>query len=258
VIYSVIEEAERYKGKDLRGLTWERDFEKEIDDSIQIHHISDTFIEVNGITWTGLSDAALYGSAFVKECWNHFNVTYSKVHWFLRGDFDMYVNVTNLKKMIKELEVEYDPMTEWVSRFGCANLDQDFPHGGTGYLFSNFAVRTLLRNISLFDRCSEKIPWDICVGRLLARLGMPFFESCSNKFVIGFAGNMKDLADPVACPSFSSFGGMSRLKVAPVSVADAVTLHMHEIKMELWSPWVKASNNVSIFWNKRPMFCRPL
>jgi hypothetical protein len=258
--------------KDFRGMTWEIAFP--LDWRVVIHHISDGPLYVNGINFTVLPEgAAPYREKQVrlitKECWKHFLRNHPDVPWFLRGFFDMYVNLTNLCKMIDELNQQYHPMEEWVSRYGCAfHMGIDYPHGSTGHLFSNKAVRTLVESIPIFDDCPPKDAEDLCVRFTMDKLNIPFYSGCSRYFATGFPDasvstiqSMIDNARP--CPDYGMMSIHSLAKLRPCPITKAVTIHMHAVRMDKWTEYLHRASSLSLVWTNPDVnslwvdFCKP-
>jgi hypothetical protein len=131
-IYVIVRHDQKLK-PDLRGITWERDFPARL--GVVIHHISDGALYRNDINWTVLPEgAAPYRDKRLRvittETWKHFVTFHSSTRWLLRGLYDMSVNVTNLVELAKSLEKQYNPLTQWVARYGCHyNFGHDYPHG---------------------------------------------------------------------------------------------------------------------------------
>jgi hypothetical protein len=251
------------KGQDLRGITWERDVES---DGVEIHHVSSGPLEVNGINYTVLPEGAqAYRDKrmrrITKGCWSHFVKYHPETRWFLRGFHDMFVNVSNLLKMIKELEEKYDPMSEWVSRYGCGSFfGLDYAHGSTGHFFSNFAVKTLANNTAIFDNCPRRWNEDSCLHFVMDKLKLPFYESCSTKFIISFPEDIGELKVKKICPSYNLWGVRpSKITTGHTPVIEAVALHMHHIPMDFWRDWINRTMalNLSIIWKWRARFCTP-
>jgi hypothetical protein len=243
--------------KDLRGITWEVEFPP--DSQIVIHHISDGPLYVNGINFTVLPEgSAAYREKQVrlitKECWKHFVKNHPHVPWFLRGFFDMFVNVTNLRKFLHELNAQYHPQDEWVARYGCANHEGiDYPHGSTGHLFSNSAVRTLLSNIAIFDACPERHAEDICVRFTMNALRIPFYASCSDYFVVGFPDVSLSTYSVMTreaprCPTRGMISSYSLIMPLPCPVPKAVTVHMHAVRMDKWMDYLHGAAHLALAW----------
>jgi hypothetical protein len=243
------------KGRDLRGITWERDFDT---DQLEIHHVSDGPLHVNNVDFTVVPEGAkCYEDRkmrrITKGSWEH-------IRWFIRGFYDMYLNVSNLLRMIEDLEGQYDPMSQWVSRYGCAVFrDQDYAYGSTGHLFSNFAVKTLVNNVAVFDSCPSDQGEDLCLYWIMRKLNLPFYESCSTKFVVTFPSDIKNLTVKKICPEYSTWAHQTRLRIGYTPVIGAVAYHMHNIPMELWMDWLKQAMaaNISVVFHSGAKFCTP-
>jgi hypothetical protein len=232
-----------------------------------IHHISDGPLLTNGVSWTVLPEGA---SAYkdmslrriTKACWNHFVTYHGQARWFLRGLYDMYVNVTNLMEFVSELEKRYDPMTEWVGRYGCHFFGIDYPHGSTGHFFSNLGVHRLVGNMGVFDRCPTRWGEDLCMRYVMDKLVIPFYEGCSTRFIITFPGSSKTLRSPIICPELHFFEEKSLVQLGPTAVSTAVAIHMHAMKMQVWTARLREAHGLSVVWAKKrshgtPLFCVP-
>jgi hypothetical protein len=260
-IYELVGHDQRVRGEDLRGRTWERAFLP--DARVVFVGLSDGPLSLNGTDWIvpdGVPPREKTLREFTKISWKHFIAHYGTMRWFLRGLYDMYVNVTNLMAMIGALEREFDPMVEWVSRYGCHCYGGiDYPHGSTGHLFSNFAVRRLITNIPFFDECPKHWCEDRCVRFTMDKMDIPFYGGCSVQFIITFPAAISQRFRVMPCPQFSSFGGcLSLLAIPPTPISTAVTAHMHRIPMQLWTAALLLARNFSIVWlDGGPVFCNP-
>jgi hypothetical protein len=261
VIYCFWDGAHDIRSRDLRGQTWERDFKKELRKGITVYHVAESAFSVNGVVdWTVLPEGPrphrpFKGRENMKKCWRHFIANHPNARWFLRGDHDMYVNITNLRALIAKLDSEYDPMTEWVARHGCTGYEIDTVHSSTGILLSQAAVKRLVNSVWYFDAAPSNFGLDFCMRLVMDRIGVKFYEGCSPQFFIGFPRSSRDLQDPIACPQYNIFGKETRVRVSPLLVSRAVAIHMHDIRMELWTDSIRNAENVSVYWDNDPFFC---
>jgi hypothetical protein len=90
------------------------------------------------------------------------------------------------------------------------------------------------------------------------RLGFPFYESCSTKFVMEFPAIRKLRAQIGENCTYGKYDFGSKLRIAHSRVKDVVAFHMHRIPMELWHDQIVESENASIVWKAGPRFCTPL
>jgi hypothetical protein len=174
----------------------------------------------------------------------------------------MYVNVTNLLKFLQELEGRFDPMKQWVGRYGCHWYGMDYPHGSTGHLFSNFAVQGFVQNVPIFDECPARWNEDLCTGFVINKLAIPFHEGCSTQFIITFPRSIKQIRGPVQCPEFQFYGRRSHIRLPPTPISTAVTIHMHAMDMGGWTARLRMAYHLSVAWMRRgsegvPFFCLP-
>jgi hypothetical protein len=170
----------------------------------------------------------------------------------------MWVNITNLKAMIAELEAHYDPMTQWVGRYGCSHEMIDYPHGSTGHFFSNYAMRQFVKHISYYDSCRPDLWDDLCVRIVMDQLGQDFYAGCSTQFIISFprTGGLQNISAIAPCENWNFFERHSQLQIPPTPMRDAVTVHMHSIPMEAWTMLLTLCHNLSVVWAMRSRFTR--
>jgi hypothetical protein len=266
VIYYIIGAAQILQGKDLRGMTWERDIKN--DSEIIVEHCSTGYSRVNGIKWTSLPEGAepyfeVLMRRVTKLSWEHFVKHHPNARWFLRGFHDMWVNITNLRDMVRRLDEHYDPMTQWVGRYGCGHQSIDYPHGSTGHFFSNFAVRELAKHVKIYDACDRTLWDDLCVRLTMEKLGYEFYSGCSTQFIISYPRGGQKWSVAPNCSRLAFYDARSLLKIPPTPLYDAVTVHMHSIPMEFWNVLLLEANHMSVIWEKRgyfvrPFFCKPV
>jgi hypothetical protein len=237
---------------DLRGVTWEEDFPRI--SAVAIHHVASGPLYVNGINWTVLPGGVTPQRekqlrTVTKASWRHFLAFHPDSHWYLRGFYDMYVNITNLLELVWSLEQNHDPMNAWVARYGCHyTRGIDYPHGSTGHLLSSYAVRQLVENVAVFDSCPRKQCEDVCLRFTMDRLGIPFYDGCSAQFVITFPRAFGTITHPPRCPTFQFYNNNSRIFIPPTPVLTAVTFHMHQLRMDRWKALILGAQNLSIVW----------
>jgi hypothetical protein len=248
---------------DLRGKTWEREFN--LTSNISVYQIVNGPLMGDGINFTFLPEGANLPylddrpRRLTEQSWRHFLKYHTDTHWYMRGMYDMYLNLTNMKDFIANLEARYDPMTDFVGRYGCSHWKRDFPHGSTGFLFSNAAVRLLFGSLAEFQNCKGND--DLCMRNMYDLLHMSFHEGCSSRFIVTFPRNISKLSKPIKCPRHQSYGRRSLIRVPPALVKAAVTIHMHGIPMHFWTNWVKMAADSSIAWVRNgtenvPVFCK--
>jgi hypothetical protein len=259
VIYMVAGHDQKMRGMDLRGATWEPLFE--LSERIVVEHVSDGPLTVNGVTFTVLPEGSkayrdVWNRKITKECWKHFLRYHPNSRWFLRGLHDVFVNVTNLLDEIHHLERQYDPFSQWVARYGCHRfMGLDCPHGSTGHMYSNRAVRMLVDNIEVFDRCKRGTYEDVCTRTTIDALNQSFYNGCSSRFII----QLPDIHDSdiralvrrrtdYVCAAWQNHGAVSEIRVGPSQVSSAITIHMHKLKMEDWASILHSERHLWVTW----------
>lgn len=157
--------------------------------------------------------------------------------------------------LTKKLEKKNDPFNDFVFRGGCLIYYKKlYPHGSTGFLISNFAVRWLVKNLDSFRAC--KFNEDVCIGIILKRIDFNASDFCSNQFHSKFPQKPRIRQ----CSEY----GVHLLpfhKEPPGLIRDGVTFHMHHIPMNQWTYLIQSHQEQYISFRirkdrqMRPYFC---
>jgi hypothetical protein len=104
---------------------------------------------------------------------------------------------------------------------------------------------------------------DLCLKMVMDRYGIPFYDGCSNRFLTAMGKRISRLEESVECPAIIRPKNGSRVGIVPGYVKDAVTIHMHAIKMDLWTSYALAAGEYASVltwsrfgWLNPPFFCK--
>ena len=163
---------------------------------------------------------------FLKRFPNH--------RWYFRAIGDTFINLTNLIDLIDDLETKYDPMNEVVMAYNIMDFeDYVYPHGGPGYLFSNYAVNLFVKNIDKYTEFCYKSADDLAFNKFFkylnisigdnATIEVPYFPNEINQIP-------KDKKYLEICPEYYvKIEGAPKIKVTPVK--SGASYHMHAFNM---------------------------
>jgi hypothetical protein len=129
------------------------------------------------------------------ESWRHFVKYESLKKWYFRGTHDTFVNMTALLAMIEKFELQIDPMKEYMFAFNFHEYNRVYyPHGGTGWLFSNYAVHQFLTRIGRFNSgCTWEIGDDVFMTKFFKEFGLAVEDYQTNQFIVTFPYSQSDL-----------------------------------------------------------------
>lgn len=257
--------------EDIRGRFWE--FQLPYNKlNTTVHYVSDGPIKINGEPALVPGDnpnATFNDRQFcirAKYVWKHFVENHKDTKWFFRGIHDTFVNMTGLVDMLRELEKKIDPMNEWglvynVHEYGY----QLYPHGGTGYLFSNYAVRQFVSKIANFDHYCYQIADDVGLAPFMRDLfGLDITKYISNKFIVTWPNTENDIIfkkeyhKASICPPYYQLY-TDAFKLTPCPAKTAVSIHMHRVNMRLALPLLQQTpDDFSVTYPtpSNPTFCR--
>jgi hypothetical protein len=174
------------------------------------------------------------------ESWRHFVGTQGDKKWYFRGTHDTFVNMTLLLEMIQGFERRMDPMREFMFAFNFHEYDRAYyPHGGTGWLFSSFAVHQFFGRVALFDSaCDMSIGDDVYMPKFFREFGLKVEDYQTNQFIVTFPNTQLDVIfnkqfhRVAPCPAgYSLYWGSKPL--VPGFVRRAASIHMHKVPMNL-------------------------
>lgn len=276
VIYVIFGAFQKNIQHDIRGHFWEPQLRNFTKDTIIVNYISDFNMSIPGLNIFQVE----YDSYFpnldkndrtvmfrTSETWHHFASKYKRIPWYFRGTHDTYINLLNLKSLIHELEKKYNPMKDIVMRYGLhEHAGLIYPHGGSGYLFSNAAVRLFATKYHEFRKGSKN-----CLGDDTC---MPFFmkkyfnlnatDYGSDLFIFSYP-----IDDPIhisqnfsaapMCPEhYQVFKDSMQMK--PHKYSSAVSMHMHRVNMDEVVPRLdRMPENIALsfsYQNSSMYFCR--
>ena len=164
---------------------------------------------------------------------------YPNHRWYFRGTHDTFVNMTSLLLLIQELESKYDPMTEMAMAFNFHEYGaRYYPHGGTGWLFSNFALQKFNENIDRYRSICGGSYDDVALSPFLNELGVDIMKFQSNQFIVTWPNTENDIIlkrkyeNVRQCPiSYQLYSGSVGLKPCPARTA--ASIHMHRVPMNM-------------------------
>jgi hypothetical protein len=115
----------------------------------------------------------------------NYTVKSTTARWMARLSDDTIVNFAKLGQFIGKLEVEYDPLREFVFKGHCVDPGDFwnhsiFPQGGAGFVLSRFACETALAHRTAIFR-QMTLQEDLIIGRyLIENHFSPEAMSCSS------------------------------------------------------------------------------
>jgi hypothetical protein len=189
----------------------------------------------------------------------------SQTRWYFRGTHDTFVTLTALSLMIDEFERNGDPMTTSHFAFNFHEYNyRYYPHGGTGWLFSSFAVRKLHEQIGQFIALCLSSFDDVALSVLFERLGIDMMRYQTSKFIVTWPNHMLDVifqkkwSSVAKCPkAYHLYPGCKGLK--PGYAWTAASIHMHKVPMELaWKVLSETPLDYGVFFPEpnTPTFCQ--
>jgi hypothetical protein len=174
--------------------------------------------------------------------------------------------MTALLAMLEEFESKIDPMKQFMFAFNFHEWgSRYYPHGGTGWLFSNYAVHQFLTKVNWFDAgCRGSIGDDVYMPHFFRIFGLNVESYQTSQFIVTFPNKQLDVVlnkefDRVdACPSgYSLYWGAKPL--VPGLVHRAASIHMHTIPMDLaYKVLQEAPDDFAVTFpnSDTPTFCR--
>ena len=174
---------------DLRGNFWEFQFRNHFI-NYSLNYISDSNMTINNkkfinlySNYTYLRDPQL--CLRTSGTWDHFITNFNKSLWYFRGTHDTFINLTNLFKLIKKIEKKKDPLKEDIFYYNLHEYkDRFYPHGGTGWLFSNHAVQTLQNNRNIFLKFCKNSFDDVSLTYLFNYLNKNVYDWYNPNFFV--------------------------------------------------------------------------
>jgi len=252
---------------DYRGLFWE----SQLDDyflQYSIDYISDGYMVVNGVEFNVLPHNSSYMRdpqlcIRTSQTWNHFLDHHSDSQWYFRGTHDTYVNVRNLLKFFEQNYV--NPMSSPIFAFNFHEFnDKIYPHGGAGWLISNYGIKMLNRSVNKFLKLCKRSYDDVALGEYMELLGLNIVNWQSSKFIVTWPKDENEIvlknkwSKVKKCP-INGYRLSNHLPILPISpINDAISIHMHNMSMKIAKEiiWNIPDNIAVTFLNPdSPMFC---
>ncbi|KAK8886860.1 hypothetical protein M9Y10_037893 [Tritrichomonas musculus] len=254
---------------DLRGTFWEPQL-KYYKFNHSITYLSDGPLSVNGVDFLVLPEGKgnFEDKQFcirAPETWIHFNKYNLDKKWYFRGIHDTYINMPELLKFINELENKGDPMKTYNFAYNMHEYGHMYyPHGGTGYLFSNYAMRKFYRNIDRFRRICQGAFDDVALTPFFQGLGLNVMDYQTNKFIVTWPLTQTDVilkkkyAEVKDCPPYYQLyeGGP---KLLPCPAHTAASVHFHRVPMNLVHRIIQETPpNFAVYFPdpNTPLFCK--
>jgi hypothetical protein len=254
---------------DLRGRFWEFQLSS-FTGNYSLQYLSDGPLTTNGIDFLVLpaGSKSYEDSRFcirTPESWRHFIRHNSQMRWYFRGTHDTFVNLTALSELITDLEAKNDPMTKFSFAFNFHEYgNMYYPHGGTGWLFSNYAVHRFVDDISTFIVMCRGSYDDVALSHFFKRLGLDVMDWQTNKFIVTFPNHMLDVIwqkkwnKVRMCPdAYHLFPGSVGL--VPGRPRVAASIHMHRVPMdEAWRVLSETPVDFAVYFPNPnlPTFCQ--
>ncbi|EAY07270.1 hypothetical protein TVAG_240710 [Trichomonas vaginalis G3] len=268
--YNIVGNDQKFPpGQDLRGKFWEFQI-KDYSGTTAVNYISNGPLTTNNITFEVLTDnqQTHNDKQFCQRTpntWKHFVEKYPDYRWYFRGTHDTFVNWKYLLELIQELESKYDPMKEVALAYNCHEYNHKlYPHGGTGYLFSNFAVRQFLKRESEFRSICLGSADDVAFNYFLQIQSIKVEDWMSNKFIVTWPNTETDIImkrqyERVAqCPKvYRLFSNAAPMLPCPCRTA--ASIHMHRVPMpQAWEILQNTPKNFAVTYLNpdTPTFCK--
>ena len=268
--YNIVGNDQKFKdGEDLRGKYWEFQLE-DYTGVTNVTYVSNGPLSVNNKTFLVLTDNGVTTDdrqfcQRTPNTWRHFVENYPNHRWYFRGTHDTFVNFEYLLEFIKDLESKYDPMKEYAMGYNCHEYGYKlYPHGGTGYLFSNYAVKQFLQREYFFKSLCHQSADDVALAPFLENQGIQVEKFMSNKFIVTWPNTQtdvilnKDYGQVFKCPqAYRLFSQATPMKPCPCRTA--ASIHMHRIPMNLaWEVLQKTPEDFAVTYldPNSPRFCR--
>ena len=259
---------------DLRGNFWEFQVQY-FTGKVDLEYMSDGPLTVHGINKTIKCLVLPEGSSEyddkdfcirTPESWFHFAKFHSTDKWYFRGTHDTFINMTALAQVLNDLEKKYDPMKEFVFMFNFHEYGHVFyPHGGTGWLFSNYAVMKFAAEGNLFhDVCKGTVGDDVALTKYLEAKGFHIIDWQSPRFIVTYPNTELDIIlnnqtqDIEPCSNGYKLSPFLQ-ELFTGRPKTAVAIHMHRVPMNIaWKVLKQTPENFGVtFLNPNsPKFCR--
>lgn len=270
--FYVIAGKEQNLNPDLRGKYWEFQLDH-FGGKSNVIYLSDGPLKVNGIEFQVLPPS-MNNSTFEdkKLCirtpatFHDFVDHFGDTRWYFRGTHDTFINLTGLVLLTHELEEKFgDPMKTFSAAFNFHEWNHIlYPQGGTGWLFSNAAIRELLTKESRFSWYCQGSADDIAIANYMSEIGHDPKQFQDKRFIVtwpnteGHVIYHEKWAQQKKCPEhyylWDEAPGLD-----PCPVTSAVSIHMHRVPMdEAWRQFLMVPDGIAVYFPNPnlPLFCR--
>jgi hypothetical protein len=249
------------KHEDRRGQTWEWQMQGSRH-KYNITMVSNGETKIPGYDVIVLTDSGNYSRDRVlcqrtANSLIHFTKYFNDYKWYYRGISDTYIDCNNLFNIIEELELKYDPMKEVAMAYGLhvSRKVGMFPHGGSGYLFSNYAVNLFVENIEFYRKTCVNQADDTTFTLLFERLNIDIEKWHSDRFMQNWPRT--DVAKKECPQYYQLYPGA--LKMIPSLKSRVAVAHMHHIPMPIMrSRFTSVNGSFGLYWETSPtniFFC---
>ena len=255
---------------DLRGRFWEFQL-KFFKGDFKLEYFSDRELTVNDIQFKPIINKQQQSTdqnlcIRTAQTWSHFIENHPKMKWYFRGTHDTFINLTALNEVINDLEKKYDPMKENVFAYNVHEYSKVlYPQGGTGWLFSNYAVKQFNKSNKLFQSlCADSFD-DVSLALVMRSLNIDVLKWASDRFICTFPNKELNIVkykrwmEVPKCPK-NGYRLHKDLPYLPVTrVRGAASIHMHKVPMnEAWDLLLATPQNIAVtFPNPNtPTFCK--
>jgi hypothetical protein len=174
--------------------------------------------------------------------WRHFVEHNSDKRWYFKFGHDTLVNLTALADFLLEQEARGDPMTQILMAYNVHEYDGFlYPQGGGSWLFSNFAVRQLVKEIEHWDTlCDGMAGDDVALTPFFRDLKIDLSAHISPRMIVRWPLVPWNASSWSICPKTYQVIGKTR-RVLPSAVHRAVGIHMHHVPMDVAWEWVRGT-----------------
>lgn len=195
----------------------------------------------------------------------HFVNNKMQAKWYFKAVHDTFINITNLLYYLEEIERNHDPMKEDIYVFGAHEMNcKYYPQGGSGFLFSNYAVRKLYEQKITYDTICEYSSDDISIGTIFNATGMNISEKASNRFISTWP---YEYVNEILENNFDAFPKCEKFykmcsngdSLLTHNAKSAISIHMHGIPMDVAQNVIKKTPmNLGVYFTEdaSPRFCR--
>jgi hypothetical protein len=172
--------------------------------------------------------------------------------------------LTALTEVIHDLEKRGDPMKTFGFAFNFHEYgNRYYPHGGTGWLFSNYAVKQFHAKVHTFISLCRSSFDDVALSYFFGVMGLNIMDWQTNRFIVTFPNHMLDVVFEKKwnrveiCPeTYHLYPGSVGL--VPGRPRVAASIHMHRVPMDqAWRVLCETAVNVAVYFPNPnvPTFC---